>query len=135
MYVIGGIAVVEIKGRPGNYHPHLHIVLYAKYLPWPLLRKQWERVSGGTAVWISNIDKGKALHYVTKYVTKLDMPDVAQEEPNVAMKGRHLFMKFGEWASYTLDISPVLFVCTRCGASDWIDEFRMSRINREFCIS
>lgn len=130
-YVSGGIAIIEIKGRPGNYHPHLHVLLYAKFLPWNEIRHHWERVSSGTAVWISNIPKGKAIYYVTKYVTKLDMPDEAQEEPNEAMHGRHLFMKFGDWSQVKPLTREFLFTCTICGASDWIDEFTLRRCQRK----
>lgn len=129
-YVDGGLAVIEIKGRPGSWHPHLHVILYSKFLPWAEVRKHWEKVSGGTAVWISNIPQGKAIYYVTKYVTKIDCPDIASEDPNIAMQGRHLFMKFGDWARIKLPIRKFLFICVNCGASDWLTEFDLRRLSK-----
>lgn len=126
--VEGGIAVIEIKGRPGSWHPHLHIIAYSMYLPWKILKRHWHAVSGGDACWISLIQNDQAIKYVTKYITKLDIPIDVQDEPNKAMKGRHLFLKFGSWQRLKPKIREYLFVCTQCGSSDMIDEYTLSRL-------
>jgi len=129
-YVDGGICVIEIKGRPGNYHPHLHIIVMAYFLPWDELFKHWKSASGGTAVYIKNISQGRAIYYVTKYVTKLEMPVEAQEDPNTAMKGRHLFLKFGAWVDIKIPERLFLFTCNACGCSAMISEFEIRKTAR-----
>lgn len=131
LYVDGGVCVVEIKGRPNSWHPHLHIIIYSKYLPWQWLQNQWLKCSGGRAVWISQISKDKAIYYVTKYVTKIDMPDEAQDEPNTAMKGRRLFMKFGEFANLRVPVKKWLWICPVCQTSDFLTEFEIRRFSKK----
>lgn len=128
--VQGGVAVIEITGRPGNWHPHLHIIVYSKFLVWKTLHRIWKQISGGNATHIKLISNDKAIYYITKYVSKIDMPESVQYEPNHVMKGRHLFIKIGEWASYDLPERKYLFTCVECGYSDWITEFELRHYSR-----
>lgn len=130
-YVSGGVCLVEIKGRPNDWHPHLHIIAYSKFLPWQWLQKQWHKCSGGSAVWINEVTKDRAKFYVTKYVTKIDMPAEAQDEPNSVMKGRRLFMKFGEFAQYEIQPRKWLWLCPVCGCEDFLTEFEIRRCQRK----
>jgi len=31
-HVEGGAFVIEIKGRPGDWHPHIHVIVYSTYM-------------------------------------------------------------------------------------------------------
>lgn len=62
------LAVFE-KHKSG--HPHLHLLIRAKFLPVKELRAIWERITGSFMVDIRAITSvGKAAFYVAKYVGK-----------------------------------------------------------------
>lgn len=62
------LAVFE---RHKSGHPHLHLMVKGSFLPWKLLRKWWEEITGSTHVHIRKIDtRGKAAFYVAKYIGK-----------------------------------------------------------------
>jgi hypothetical protein len=73
--VTGGVAFLEVKvgRRTGCWHPHLHCLITGRYIPKEQLSAEWLRVTGDS--WNTRIDlirnRATALHYVTKYVTKV----------------------------------------------------------------
>lgn len=126
-YVIGGAFVIEVKGRPGNWHPHIHAIIYSYYLPWRRLWHAWTLVSGGTAVWISNIAPSQAKRYVTKYVTKCDMPPALQDEVSDALRHFRLFTRFGAWHNIVLPKLKFDCPCQECGHSDWMVDIELNQ--------
>lgn len=126
-YVIGGAFIIEVKGRPGNWHPHIHAVMYSYYIPWGRLRDAWRAVSGGTAVWISNIGPSQAKQYVTKYVTKSDIPPALQDEVSDALRHFRLFLRFGAWHNIILPKLKFDCPCQHCGQVDWMIDVELNR--------
>lgn len=62
------LAVFE-KHKSG--YPHLHLLIRSGFIPWKLLRKMWESITGSFEVDIRKIDsRGKAAFYVSKYIGK-----------------------------------------------------------------
>lgn len=66
------LAVFE-KHKSG--HPHLHLVLKGKFIPWKWLKRSWEELTGATGITIQFIrSTGQAAAYCAKYIGK----DLAQ---------------------------------------------------------
>lgn len=129
-YVIGGAFVIEIKGRPGNWHPHIHAIIQSYYIPWRRLRSAWTECSGGLAVWISAVSNDRAQGYVTKYITKPDIPPALLDDVSNSLRRFRLFTRFGEWHNITLPKMIFDCPCQSCGTSDWIVDFALERIAR-----
>jgi hypothetical protein len=71
--VTGAVKVVEIKWNEENgWHPHLHLICDAKWIPYEVLRAVWFEITGdSTQVDIRRIkSSAKVARYVTKYLTK-----------------------------------------------------------------
>lgn len=71
--VRGAIAALEITFNPQSqtWHPHLHIVVDSKFIPWGDLHAVWGSVTAGlgTALYIQKCERGWE-HELIKYVTK-----------------------------------------------------------------
>lgn len=109
--VAGGVAFVEIKwsNAKTRWHPHLHVVMEADYLPQDQISARWRRVTHGS--FIVDIRRPKnaetVIRYICKYGSKpLDQSFVANpdrlDEAIQALKGRHLCMAFGAWRGWAL---------------------------------
>jgi len=62
------LAVFE-KHKSG--HPHLHLLIRGKYIPWKWLRTVWEGITGSYQVDIRKIEsEGMAAFYCAKYIGK-----------------------------------------------------------------
>ena len=48
----GGATVMELTINPvtGLWHPHLHVIFHGLYLPQPLVRKHWHRITGDSFI-------------------------------------------------------------------------------------
>lgn len=67
----GRIAWLGFLEKTKLGEPHVHILLRAPYIPQDWLSEQMNRLIGAPIVWIEAIKSvPKAVHYVTKYVTK-----------------------------------------------------------------
>lgn len=117
-HVKGGAFVIEITGRPGNWHAHIHAIIEARYMDWSRIHKLWSLCSGGEGTHISRIPAGKVIGYLTKYLSKPDVPDQVSIEISDSLKGTRLFSPFGAWyalnSSY-IDSKPS---CPECKQSD-----------------
>lgn len=119
-YVTGGAFVIEVTGRPGDWHPHIHAVIYARYIPWRLLHKHWKQSSGGNAVWINSVAPSGAIKYITKYISKTNVPAHLQVELSDALRRFRLFQRFGCWHDMRLPSRVWDYRCESCGRSDWL---------------
>jgi hypothetical protein len=109
--VTGGCAVCEIKPRASGtgWHPHLHCILEGRYLPQPVIRKHWERIT--TDSYIVDIRPGRdsaaAAHYVSKYITKPFGSAVIRNHDRLceaieALHNRRVIHTFGSWRGLKL---------------------------------
>lgn len=126
-YVFGGAFVIEIKGRPGNWHPHIHAIIQSYWFPWAQLRAAWFDVSGGSAVWIADVSDTKAKFYVTKYITKADVPAEDIDVVSAALRRFRLFSRFGLWHNIRIPRSLYRHPCPACGRYDWIVDYEIDR--------
>jgi len=116
-YVEGGCFVLEVTGRDGDWHAHIHSVIVCRFIPWKKLKEVWSRVSGGQGVYLRRITRKGALDYLTKYITKTELSEEAQIDASVALKGKRLFQPFGKWHDLDRKFEPTAAVCSNCGAS------------------
>jgi len=118
--VSGGIVVAELTKNESGWNVHLHVLVYSQYLPQFHIVKLWRQVSPGKIVDIRLVDSKKAIGYITKYVSKLSVPEEAQEVAARALNSRRLYSAFGVCHNIRVDARPVPFCCPNCSSSSWI---------------
>jgi hypothetical protein len=119
--VTGGAYVIEITRSSGSWHAHIHAVTEGKFFPVHRLSKAWQRASGGKIVWIQRVGPGRHLiWYLTKYITKCNVPDEFRLELSAALRGVHLFQPFGRWHGINLECPSASPCCPRCGNDHWV---------------
>lgn len=116
--VRGGFYVIEITRNDNMYHLHIHSICAADYIPWRKLSQQWESVSGSPGIHIKQTTKSKAIHYLTKYLTK-PSSDIPIDKLNAALKDRRLFQCFGTFQKLLKPYAPPQYQCPCCHAADW----------------
>lgn len=104
--VKGGAAFCEVKwnAKASRWHPHLHIVCEAGFIPKDDLSRAWHSITKDSfIVDISKVrDEGTVGAYVTKYASK-PMDGSFLRDTNLlqqavlALKGRRLCLTFGDW--------------------------------------
>lgn len=119
-HVDGGAFVIEVTGRPGHWHPHIHAIIYSRYIPWRALWRDWKQCSGGNAVWITSVAPSAAAAYITKYISKSAVPVPLQIELSEQLKQFRLFQRFGCWHNLKLPSRVYDYKCEQCGGSDWL---------------
>lgn len=120
--VEGGAFVLEVTGAPGNWHAHIHAVLYCRWIGWESLRDSWRSVSGSPGVYIQRIPRLEVVRYLTKYITKPASESAEEGAALNALKGYRLFQPFGCWLKVLREYIPEPFLCPNCKARDWIPE-------------
>jgi len=133
--VRGGAFVIEVTRKSESWHVHLHIVIESGFLPFKSLLSEWSDVSTGTGVYIKKIHSSQVVGYITKYLTKGEVPVQEQLFMTSVLKGRRLFQPFGDWFEPISQIKPLNYWCPDCDHSDWFygtgsDLFRKSKENR-----
>ena len=119
-HVLGGAYVIEITGRPGNWHAHLHIVIHAYYMRYAKLLALWKKCSGSQGVYIKQIPQKDVVRYLTKYLTKPDVPEQVARETAEALKGYRLFHPFGDWFKIMQEYVDEKPGCPQCGEQCWL---------------
>jgi len=103
--VTGGYAFLEITHNPETqqWHPHFHILAWAKFIPYDQLKQMWTAALGveRAIIWVTRLTDGAAsAAYVTKYLSKgadasvYKDPDVLAEY-EIATRGTHFVRAFG----------------------------------------
>lgn len=122
--VFGGVYVIEITGRPGNWHAHIHALVSALYIKWETMLKHWRKCCIYPAgCYVTRLPRSTTGHYLTKYVTKPTDIDIVDEQYNNALKGTRLFSAFGHWYHINLKYVKPLFQCSSCklaGSLHWM---------------
>jgi len=72
------------------------------------------KLSPGRGVYIQNIPKREAVRYLTKYLSKSDVPEDDQDELNETLKSIRLFQPFGSWFAINLLYKPPPKQCRNC---------------------
>lgn len=114
--VAGGCFVLEVTGREGDWHGHIHAIINARFIQWETLRNLWIRFSKGRGVWLSVIPKAQAIKYLTKYLSKPDLPEACLSAVNSALKGYRMFQPFGTWYKLSAKYEKPMSKCFHCGS-------------------
>jgi len=118
--VDGGAFVLEITGRPGYWHVHIHIVMMSNFMPFETLLQHWLSASGGRGVWIEEIPTNQIVKYLSKYLSKPSVPDDQLSDVNWALKGLRLFSPFGSWYNLNLKYIKPKAECPKCHSACWL---------------
>lgn len=121
--VFGGCFVIEIKGRPGSWHPHIHALTYCKFLDWERLLSLWRKVSTGQSVYITRVRKNTHISYLTKYITKPDCPPDLLPEVNEGIKGTRWMSPFGGCYAISQTWEVEKATCPDCGQQALFGDF------------
>lgn len=128
-HVRGGLFCIEVTGEPGNWHPHIHAIVYSLRIPWQGLLDKWAKANpGARSVWIENVSNDGAIYYVTKYVTKPGSDPEYAFTIDEALKGRRLFQRFGSFQKIKLPKYYTARKCEKCGSSDWLTEWDFRKL-------
>lgn len=128
--VSGGASVIEITGRPGAWHCHLHAIVMARYVPVRMLSRLWASVSPGFIVDIRQVHPDRAVRYLTKYLSKASVPEWLQVEVSRALKGTRLFQPFGDWYRLLPGSRKRPLCCASCGDANWLTMYEIDSLHR-----
>lgn len=113
--VRGSLGVVEItwSTERREWHPHLHIIADAAYIPQHQLRDQWHDVTGDSHIVDIRLirDVRQVVTYVTQYVTKI-IPRSIVDDPGALgeiitdLRGRRTIIPTGRWLRWRLLSDP-----------------------------
>lgn len=113
--IIGGAFVVELTNKGNGWHAHIHCIIQSHRIEWKDLLKMWMSVSGGnTGVYIRNIPPVQAVRYLTKYITKSDLPIELQKKASGALMNYRLFNPFGTWYNINRKYEQPISRCPKC---------------------
>ena len=117
--VHGGAFVIEVTGKEGDWHAHLHVVLQSTWLAYKEHQPAWNRISNALGWYCKIIPPERAVGYLTKYLSKTS---VASEE--MALVGRtlanyRLFQTFGNWYGRMVGYQKPARICSRCGGENY----------------
>lgn len=118
-HVLGGVFVLEATGRPNNWHCHIHALIEGTYFPVRTISRVWQAVSPGKVVWITRIPHKAAIGYLTKYLTKPNLPSEVTDEMGRALAGFRMFQPFGSWHGIKVTIPKRPYRCPTCGLTCW----------------
>lgn len=113
--VSGGAAVLELHhtGKANGWHPHLHIVAEAGFIPQKELAADWHAITRDSfVVDVRAITRTvSAARYVTKYLSKPLAKGIHERhgflvEAVEALHGRKQVLTFGTWREFSLTETP-----------------------------
>lgn len=118
-YVDGGAFVIEVTGRPGNWHAHIHAIIFSRYIHRDNLVKAWFSISAGKGVDIRQVPTDAICNHLIKYLSKRQEPEMVTDEKSLVLKSYRLFQPFGSWFKLQRKYSRPKHPCEKCGASSW----------------
>jgi hypothetical protein len=107
--VTGGCWTLEVKrGADQKWHPHLHVLVDASYIPHGTLCAAWHACTRDSyIVDVRRISAGAGARYISKYVTKpadnnIYTDDDSLQQFMLSIKGKRTTAAFGSWRKMPL---------------------------------
>jgi hypothetical protein len=119
-HVTGGAFVVEVTGNPGDWHAHIHTLIYSDFIPYAQLLKAWTSITSSTGVWIERVSRADLINHLARYLTKPLKPESVCEEINDALSSTRLFQPFGDWHGISATYKEPHHPCPVCGHTSWL---------------
>lgn len=103
-----GVAIVEVERNEttGDWHPHLHVICRAAYMPHGQLKDAWAEATHGSNIVDIRCVHGQSViaRYVSTYLTKPPSPKVMaspelSEQWSAALQNTHWVVPFGKRGS------------------------------------
>jgi len=123
--VFGGAYIVEITGRPGNWHAHIHAAIHSYWMDWHKILRMWKQVSDGQGVYIQAIPVKATINHLLKYLSKGAEPTQVELLKAQALKHVRLFQPFGEWHAVNSTYVKPTYKCTECGQASFLPDFML----------
>lgn len=117
--VAGGAYVIELKHSSAGWHAHIHLVCQNRWIDWKDLLKAWIKCSGARGVFMKRIPANAVTAYVTKYLSKPDVPDDILITISQALHKTRLVSPFGSWFNLNKLYPKPKQPCSECGKSCW----------------
>jgi len=113
-----GMFTVEITGHPGNWHPHLHILVYSRWIPFTFLRTRWNQVSTiGDHVYLTQPKFSVVLGHLVKYINDPGSDlSLALWRDDSFLRGLRLYQSFGKIPKVPASVTYPKRPCEKCGA-------------------
>lgn len=126
--ILGGVYKIEWKAKPDGWHVHLHALIDAHYIPFPLLVATWAHAidQSHASVELRDARNVDVAREIAKYVAKpADLRTMTTEQvAEVATTIRHTrtLSAFGKYYCVSLqDLAyqedPHAYACPHCGAT------------------
>lgn len=134
-YALGGFYVIEVKKSSDLWHPHLHIIVYARFLPWGVLLTRWMRSSRtGRHIWVTAIWNNVSIaSYISRYLTKIPhlSPDDAYTYDHDT-HGLRMYNSFGTLHEvFKVERLPrYIRPCPKCNNVHWLPDFLLDLLER-----
>lgn len=113
--VHGGAFVIEVTGRPGNWHAHIHSLCVMTCMNWEKVIGMWRKCTKlPSGYYYTRLPFKKAASYLTKYMTESVNIEQVDDKYNHALKGTRLFSAFGSWYHINLNYEKPVYLCGHC---------------------
>lgn len=118
-HVTGGAFVLEVTRAENDWHCHIHCIAAAKFLSQRVLSTVWFKCSGANYCYVKRIPKSHAVRYLTKYLSKSEVPEDLQPQVSQELRHYRLFQPFGSWLALNSKWQKPHYNCPDCGQRSW----------------
>jgi hypothetical protein len=134
-FAAGAYTIEITRGRDGNWHPHIHALVWIKFIDLRQLNYQWSRIvadpagsSRCNAEFIQSDAVERAVAYVTSYITKSEFPMADLAYVNQATRSIHLCNILGWWRKTAWKLPKHVALCPNCKSPHLDFNFMSSEI-------
>jgi hypothetical protein len=131
----GGLYSVEAIQNPSGWNVHLHVLAEGFFISQARLSKDWKDITGDSyIVDIRKVYNGLGgLKYILKYLLKSPvLTDISKDEYNRMFYRVRFISAFGSWYHAELEREKKLFACDRCGCYEWLTEFDLNFLEKNY---
>lgn len=117
--VLGGAFVIEVTGKKGDWHAHLHIVVESYWMDFKTHQPVWNAISKGAGWYCKVIPPAQVVRYLSKYLAKPGVEPDDLGSVNPVLRNYRLFQSFGSWYGGLADFKDPARKCPVCGGEHY----------------